>query len=533
MPFDLSHVRFACCWPAIIALSLLICCAPKAARGASGELEIRTVDKESGDLIATRIQVTTPRGRPLRPSGVPVLADHFVCPGSMRLKLPTGHYTFEIERGPEYRIRMGQFDIEPGAADSKTFEMIRITEMRKKNWWSGDLHVQRRPDDMELLMKAEDLDVANLVTWSNAEQPPSISGSLLRQTDDNRFWHQLGGVDQRKGGPLRIMGLSQVLPVESTSSEYPSSLYWINGIYASSNNATSDAVEPSADGDDHPSCIVDAGQLNARDMPMWVASNHLDTVCLLDSNLRVGGDNKATIIGQPPDANLFPPPLGHGLWSQHIYYQLLEAGIRVPPSAASGSGSVPNPVGYNRVYVFIDGPFSFSAWCDGLRAGRVIVTNGPLLIPTVNDMLPGHVFRGYPNETVSLDIALTLHTRETIEYLEVIKNGVVHEHVKLDDWAKRGGKLQLVEFQSSGWLLIRAVTNNQESLRYVTTAPYYVEFPEAPRISRSACQFFLDWVYERAKTIEISDPQQRTSVWTDHRQARDFWRSRLQHANVD
>ena len=38
-----------------------------------------------------------------------------------------------------------------------------------------------------------------------------------------------------------------------------------------------------------------------------------------------------------------------GYWTQDIYYALLNCGLRIPPSAGSASGVLPNPVGYNRV----------------------------------------------------------------------------------------------------------------------------------------------------------------------------------------
>ena len=55
------------------------------------------------------------------------------------------------------------------------------------------------------------------------------------------------------------------------------------------------------------------------------------------------------------------------------------------------------------------------------------------------------------------------------------------------------------------------------------TAPYYVEFDYQRRVSRSAAEFFLDWVYERARRIQLSDPQRRRELLLYHRNARDFW----------
>lgn len=71
-----------------------------------------------------------------------------------------------------------------------------------------------------------------------------------------------------------------------------------------------------------------------------------------------------------------PPPLGNGLWTLEIYYHALNSGLRISPSAGSASGVLPNPVGYNRAYVHIDGDFTYEKWRDGLLAGRSFVSNG-------------------------------------------------------------------------------------------------------------------------------------------------------------
>jgi hypothetical protein len=93
--------------------------------------------------------------------------------------------------------------------------------------------------------------------------------------------------------------------------------------------------------------------------------------------------------------------------------------------------------------------------------------------------------------------------------------------------------LPKVTFQESGWMLIRAVTSHPKTYRFASTGPYYVEIGDRPRVSRQAAQFFADWVHERARQIDIADPQQRESVIRYHRAARDFWAKRVSEATVD
>ena len=209
--------------------------------------------------------------------------------------------------------------------------------------------------------------------------------------------------------------------------------------------------------------------------------------------------------GRPRDRVRFPDPLGNAQWSQHIYFQLLECGLRIPPSAGSGSGESPNPVGYNRMYVHVDGELTYEKWWQEFRAGRVFVTNGPLLKPSVEGELPGHVFQAEKGGKLDFEIGLTFSTREPVSYFEIIKNGQIEHSVPFSEYSK-SGRLPIVHFDRSGWFLLRAVTDSPKTYRFAMTAPYYVEIGDQRRISKTAVQFFLDWVYERARQIKLDDP---------------------------
>ena len=111
------------------------------------------------------------------------------------------------------------------------------------------------------------------------------------------------------------------------------------------------------------------------------------------------------------------------------------------------------------------------------------MTNGPLLKPLVQGELPGHVFRAAAGTKLDLEIGLTLSTRDPISYLEIVKNGQVKHSIPFDKYSK-SGRLPNVEFDSSGWFLVRAVTDLPNTYRFAMTGPYYVEIGGKPRISR-------------------------------------------------
>ena len=86
------------------------------------------------------------------------------------------------------------------------------------------------------------------------------------------------------------------------------------------------------------------------------------------------------------------------------YFRLLNCGLRIAPSACSGSGGkCDNPPGYNRVYVACGGDFTAETWFRNLRAGRVVISNGPLLRVRINDELPGHTFEASAGGEVTLE----------------------------------------------------------------------------------------------------------------------------------
>jgi hypothetical protein len=479
-----------------------------------GEVEIRVVDSKTSQPIAVRMHLKDAKGKTVKPPKSVFWHDHFVFDGSIKLELPVGNYSLELERGPEYKIRSGYFIIENDASDVKELTMERFIDMTEDGWYSGDLDVQRPPADIEVLMKAEDLHVAPVITWSGKVAAKSSEATPIT-FDKDRIYQLLAGRDERDGSGLLLFGLPKPLDLAKVGKEYPSSVFLLQeakqstDVYAAAERAT------------------------CWDLPAWVATGQLDAVLIVHPDVQRDGSPNKELSGKPRESFRYPNPHGIGRWSQDIYYQLLECGLRIAPAAGSGSGMSPNPVGYNRVYVHCDGEFTWEKWWQGLKAGRVVVTNGPVMQPRVNGHLPGHVFQAEQGESLELSISLNLSTREKIDYLEVVQNGKVVHEVRLDKWAEANGVLPPVRFSESGWMLVRAVTNNGKTYRYATSGPFYVEIGYRSRISKKAAQFFYDWTFERAKQIKLDDADQREEVISYHRTARDFWQSLLDRTNAE
>ena len=259
----------------------------------------------------------------------------------------------------------------------------------------------------------------------------------------------------------------------------------------------------------------------------------VDSIGLLNNHMQRNKVLANEAWGKERDVKRFPGVHGNGRWSQEIYYRILNTGHRIAPSAGSASGVLDNPVGYNRVYVFCGEEFSWDTWWENLKQGKVVVTNGPLMRPLVNGKVPGHVFTAERGESLTLQATLSLAVQDKVEYLEIVRDGLVIENIPLDEYAKMGGRLPEVEFKQSGWMLIRAVTSNPKTYRLASSGPFYVEIGGARRISKAATQFFIDWLKERQQLVQLDDPQQREDVLRYYIAAEKYWEAVLQASNVD
>ncbi len=504
----------ACSLGMVLTTALLAFSARTALSASGGQLELTVVDKDTGQPIACRMHLLGPKKRPFKPDRVPFWNDHFVIPGRILLKLPVGNYTFLVERGLEYVYVEGHFTIEHFADDSKKIELRRFANMAADGWWSGDLDVRRPLRDVELLMDAEDLHVAEVITSRN-DKPLStatLPKDPLVRFDHNRFYQAFGAAWTQSGADLLLLNSPTPLRLP-----------------ADGGRSLMDFLPAAREKGD---LWVDASRPYGWDLPMLVAAGQIDSVQVAhgqicrDRTINDEGD------GKPRDRKRYPSHKGNAEWSHEIYFRLLNCGLRIPPSAGSSSGEATNPVGYNRMYVHVADALTYEKWWEQFRAGAVVITNGPIITPSVDGQPPGHVFQADAGTKLELEIGLNFSTREPITYLEIIKDGHVEHEVRFDDYAKTG-RLPKVKFDQSGWFLIRAVTDLSRTHRFAMTGPYYVQIGYEKRISKSSAQFFLDWVYERARQIQLDDPEQQKAVLQWHRKARDFWKDLLSKANAE
>ncbi len=487
-----------------------------AAAADNSRVTITVVEKATAQPMPARIHLKDSSGKSHQPKGLPFWRDHFVCAGEAKLDLAAGDYTVEVERGPEFSEHRGEFRLAAGMATNITAALERIADLAAEGWWSGELHVHRPIADAELLMRAEDLHVAQFITWWNRQNlwsnaPPA---NPLREFDGNRFAHVLAGEDEREGGALLYFNLKQPLAITDAARHFPSSL-----VYAERAHKL-------------PNVHIDIEKPFWWDFPLWTASGLCDSVGIANNHMHRSGMYSGEAWGRARNTNAFPTLRGNGFWTQEIYYHALNCGLHLPPSAGSASGVLPNPVGYNRVYVYTGRELTYEKWWNGLRAGHSFVSNGPLLHCRAMGFVPGEVFRLNDGQKIEIQIDATLSSRDPVPALEIIRDGKVVRSIPVAADGQ-GASLGTLTFNESGWFLVRAISSEPKTFRFASTAPFYVEVGKTKRISKTSAQFFVDWVKEGMARIQLPDGEQKETVLQYHRSAEKFWRDKLAHANAD
>jgi sugar phosphate isomerase/epimerase len=487
----------------------------------NGPANVRFTIYDAGteQTVPCRIHLIDNKGKPVLPEHLPSFYDHFCCDGTATLNLPAGKYRYVVEKGPEYNRCKGSFEINNGGLTEVTQKIHRIADMASEGFWSGELHVHRPVKDMKLLMQAEDIHVAPVLTWwnrSNIWNGSNLPDNRIIKFDGQCFCDLLGGEDERRGGAFMYFNMQRPIDITKAEPEYPCPLHFIEQAKV------------------QPNVWIDIEKPFWWDVPVALAYGYGDSIGLLNNHCQRSEmmDNEAW--GKPRPKDDFPSPLGNGFWSQYIYYQILNSGIRIAPSAGSASGVLHNPVGYNRVYVYTGSDhLDYDQWWENLRKGKCFVTNGPLIVADVSGQKPGHVFTADEGESVWLHVGLSLFkSNDPIDRIEIIKNGSVERAIPYTE-LRDNKELGTILFSRSGWFLIRVIADMPNTFRFASTAPYYVEIGSNKRyLSRKSIRFFIDWIEERIKRIDIEDSEKLKEVLKYHQKARRYWLDKLRLANA-
>lgn len=441
----------------------------------------------------------------------PGYTEHFVSGGSVELEVPRGSVTLEVTRGPEHTGVTRR--VEVGATGARvSARPQRFADLAAEGWWSGDLHVHRPVADAAAVLRSEDLHLGAFVTqWNEVArrpQEPHAPGapSAALTVDGDR--HAVAPVteDERGGGAWILHGTGTPDLPDTTQWWYPTGRSVVDRARAAGAH-------------------FDLEKLTWWEVPVMMATGAPDSVGVLNNHYVPGGFFANEAWGRPRPREAYPGKEGTSRYQLGLYYRYLNLGFRLPASAGSASGVLPAPAGHNRVYVqgaadpAHAGPCTVGGFYAALRAGRSMVTNGPLLSLTVGDAGPGGTVA--PGRT---SVRAAARAAGRVGGIEVLADGVV---VARTD----GGLLEAdVDLTGARWVAARATAPDPATIRLAHTSPVYVDRgTPSPAVAEQAVAdraYFARWVaelIEATTTRRLADRAQRAEVLELYERAAAFY----------
>jgi Tol biopolymer transport system component len=497
--------------------------------GATGRLLVDVT--ENGRYVPARLSVTTADGRSFVPEQAWRHADdhfdraerriehgYFHSNGSALVVVPAGPVTLEVTRGLEYRPVRRTLEVPAGGTRQERIALERIADWPARGWWSGDLHVHMNyggayratPLTLRAMAEAEDLHlVFNLIVNKEQRVPDvgwftgtpdaaSTSATLLRHDQEfhTSWW-----------GHLSLVGLrSHVLLPDyagyagtAAASLYPANadvadLARAQGALVGYVHPFDDVPDPARAGDPAGYPLPGFAAGDPIGLPVDVA---LDKVDFYEA---VGlSDHRAT---------------------NAVWYRLLNCGFRVPAGAGTDAmtnyASLRGPVGMNRVFVKTGGPLDFGLFLAGLKAGRSMATNGPLVELALRPRgssgawsEPGDELK-LPAGAQALEARVSMRSIVPIDRLEIVRNGEVVATLPLAGGGTSADATLRLTASGSGWYVARAHCARSrhpvlDFYPFGTTSPVYVTVGGAPVRSRRDALYFSAWIDRVRAAAEAHD----------------------------
>lgn len=415
---------------------------------------------------------------------------------SFRAEVPIGRLTVRVERGLEYRPAEAVVDV-PAGGTRVELAVSRWSDLAARGWFSGDVFVHRPLAECANLLLAEDVNVLFPIHyWTTESGVPPSPGNRTKSGGDPA--PEL----------LTIDATHVIWPVNSeielftvAGRSHLQGAFWVFGHRAPLTAAVPPLSEIAAQ-------IREQGGLVDTEKPNWPWTVALMPILQPRFFRVLNNHHWRTAFGsgswKPVEAPAWmgcerdaAGDLTEDGWTQfglRVYYALLNCGFRLIPTAGTGSGVHPVPVGFSRTYVHQPDGFSYETWKAALEKGRCFVTNGPSLLTTINGQSPGHVFSDFTEGEVR--VRYEAAAAHGVQRIELIHNGdVVASVAGATD--EQSGELRATVTRS-GWMAVRAWELTPENrLRIAHTAPVWFEvtdFPETPKVQETA--WFIQRVEE-------------------------------------
>jgi hypothetical protein len=354
-------------------------------------------------------------------------ARYYMIPAVSSTVLPAGRYEVSIRRGTEHELLAEKVEVREGRTTSLDPLVARWTDMRARGWWSGEGHMHSRVTG--------DREAANILDWAVAADVHLVN--VLHMGNYDATWFE-----QRGFGPDFRFGRGDYVVVPGQ--EDPRS--WGGHVV----------------GQNVPELFRDESRyLSYR----WVMGRIRESGGVVGaahvlSKASIQGDRIAALYGPLGLVDYFEV-LQVGKLDTDLWFDALDMGMRLAP----GSGTdIPwhGSIGEGRMYANLGGEaFSPEAWYAAVRAGRVFVSNGPMIALEVEGKGPGEELALEADRKVRVRArAWSRGGSQSLSSLELVaRSAVVGQARPAPGVAEASLSLEL---PSAGgvWVLVRARTTD-------------------------------------------------------------------------
>jgi Tol biopolymer transport system component len=415
-------------------------------------------------LLASDRRAYTPDGAFHRVSSVNEL-HYFHTGGTFEVELPAGPATVEATRGFEFLPTSQQIVVPEGGVVAVELQLERMTDPRTNGWYSGDTHAhdlhqgrfgltheafftQLVADDLHVTNDLIHMDGTKLMgRWSDltgTEYAQSTADYILRYSQEFRGSY----------GHVALLGVHEfIMPLIGGAGGTPYAADVLKVWHMDQARAQGGVA-----GFVHPynGSVSNPAGAAQSDIPVHVALGRGDFFDVVS----IASDELA---------------------SAEMYYRMLNSGLRIPATGGTDnfSDAWRDPsAGTARTYAHINGPLSYSAWLDAIRAGRTTATNGPLLFATVNGVLPGSEIALKAGDAKTFDVQVEMVSIAPVDRLEILVNGKIAHALPATGDGTRFDVAVPVEVAGSGWIAARVVGDRNryvgDNYAFAHTTPVYV-----------------------------------------------------------
>ena len=483
-------------------------------------LTITILDGQTEEQLSARCTVVDVGGQPVYP--FPAASGFYHAPygdspayfysgGQSILFVPAGPTEVTVARGFEYRTVVDTVGV---AGDTTvTFHIDRWIDMNGLGFYSGDCHTHAshsggiytvEPDDALFMAQAEGLNVINCLDieyfFTGGPDPCSTPDCIVYMTEEHR---------SNVYGHSGLLGLSTlVMPAFTTW--WPLLMDVADEVHAQPGAAIICAHPVTTD--DFFDIESVSGKMLARELPIDVIKYKIDGYELLSN---YASSHRRTL---------------------QMWYRILNCGFRLPACAgtdAEMSAAFGKPPGSYRVYVQIDGEFTYDSWLSNLVAGRTFVTNGPLFTELeVRNFALGDSVDLATQGLTYLDGHVRVECETPLRRVDILCNGRVDQTFLAEEGQCVIDTSFIVTVDESSWIAVRAsgpkanMATVGDSL-FAHSGPVYFSLNGARILETESAQELVEWVgnFERLAIAkgEWSDPGQSLSLFEEIDAARAFY----------